>query len=541
MKKNIFLILFTIFTSFIHSQPDSRFRPFDWVLYHGSGVINSISEGYNYLYVGTEKGGLQRLNTFTMNFDEPITMAQGLKSNNVRAVHFDKETGFLWVATPDFLHYSFSREGNWFSINLESLGLGKYDLIKKIGSSIGYIWLELNSSYAKLDHTNGFLISVFSQPDELSIIWSSGLKFVDSKIKQTLLDFSYSDGWLFLNNGFVDKLGRRIDLSTYYYARHGNIFIGLENGAFFVGTDFMQEFRPLDFYINNYDISALEVFGDIIFVGSEDFINSKSITQIDTWNDTRISFNFEETINMSPTPIFSIKPYENELWVGGEDLLLFHDRNKDYWRTFGLESGIPTGKILDINIDSGYVWIASTGGLSRISRAEKKLDYAGFEYLFDNIPIYKIIDHDDHLWIGAWSGIYLYSKNSPELKRGIEIGQRYFDQKIVRVTAMREYEDSIYFVCDIGIIKYNLTSSMWDLIFNSVVYNNKTVNDIEVVGNNIFIGTVDSIVKINEKTGLVKEFNFPFIGRVNHIKIIEDNLWAGTNNGLIKFRWKASL
>jgi ligand-binding sensor domain-containing protein len=82
---------------------------------------------------------------------------------------------------------------------------------------------------------------------------------------------------------------------------------------------------------------------------------------------------------------------------------------------------------------------------------------------------------------------------------------------------------------------------MWDLIFNSVVYNNKTVNDIEVVGNNIFIGTVDSIVKINEKTGLVKEFNFPFIGRVNHIKIIEDNLWAGTNNGLIKFRWKASL
>lgn len=541
MKINDFFksIVFLILS--LYAQPDSRFRPFDWVLYHGSGKINSISEGYNFVYVGTEDGGIKRFNTFSLNFDDPITVAQGLKNNKIRAVHFDKETGCLWAATPKFLNYSFSREGNWFSVSLESLGLSRYEKIKKIGSSVGYIWLELNSTYVKLDHTNGSLISTYPRPDELSINWSSGTEPLNNKVKKILLEFSFSEGWMFLDNSLIDKLGRRFDIETYYHARHGSMFLGSENGTFFYGTDVMQVFHPINPDINNFDVSALGNFEDELFLGSIDYINSKSITQIDTWNQKIVSFDFEETINMTPTSVYAINASDNELWVGGEDLLLSYNREKDFWRTYGLETGIPTGKVLDINVDSSHVWIASSGGLSRISRKDKKIDPVGFEYLFSGMPVYQVKSQKDFLWIGAWSGIYLYSKLSPQLKNGMELGQRYFDQKITRVTAIKEFKDSVYIVGDLGIVKYDFDSSMWDLIFNAAIYKNKMVYDIEVNKNNIFIGTSDGITKINEKTGFVREFNFPFLKQVNDIVIIDNYLWAGTNGGLVKFKWKASL
>ena len=157
------------------------------------------------------------------------------------------------------------------------------------------------------------------------------------------------------------------------------------------------------------------------------------------------------------------------------------------------------------------------------------------------MPVYQVKNQKDFLWIGAWSGVYLYSKLSPQLRNGAEFGQRYFDQKITRVTAIKEYNDFVYIVGDLGIVKYDSNLLVWDLIFNAAIYDNKSVYDIEVNRSNIFIATSDGIIKINEKTGFVMEFNFPFLEQVNDIIIIDNYLWAGTNSGLVKFKWKTSL
>jgi hypothetical protein len=134
------IILLLILLNNIGAQPDSRFSPFDWVLYSGARKISSITEGFTFAYIGTESGGLKRFNLFGNYFDEPITTAQGLENNNITAVHFDKGTGLIWVSTPQHIQYSFSREGDWYSFDLQNLGLSRYDQIKQIGSSSNYIW-----------------------------------------------------------------------------------------------------------------------------------------------------------------------------------------------------------------------------------------------------------------------------------------------------------------------------------------------------------------------------------------------------------------
>ena len=539
IKGSICFVIY--YGSLLFCQPDSRFRPFDWVLYKGSGSINSISEGFNYAYIGTENGGVKRLNTFSLVFDEPITSAQGLKSNTATAVHFDTETGFLWVASTNHLQYSFSREGSWFPLTFESLGISRFDRIRKIGSSIGYIWLELKSSFVKIDHSNGNLIGVFSKPDEISIKWSSGPYDREKKMADIFLNYSFNNGWISTRTDLIDNLGRRSRITTGFIGKLGNIYVGNEYGTLFQTTKVMQTFDPIVPDIENFDISAIGQMNDILYLGSTDYINSKGLTQFNTWNNEIESFIFEETINMTPTPIFSINADENELWIGGDEILLFHDKKKNFWRTLGQERGLPSGEVLDILVDETHAWVASSRGLSRISRATKREDSAGFEYLFSEIPVYELENYGNDIWIGAWSGVYVYSKSSPQLKNSIEFGQKLFPELMLRITSMKKYDDAIYIACNVGIVKYSVNSSEWELIINAVQYQNKSIHSLEIKNNNVFLGTLDGLVKINKKTGSMKEYYFPFIGKVNEMVLLDNILWLGTSNGLIKFKWKTGI
>ena len=69
------------------SQPSTKYRPFDWLLFREHGRINSMSEGYEYLYIGTSNGGIHRYNLYGNQYDFPITTAQGLVNNNINSVH----------------------------------------------------------------------------------------------------------------------------------------------------------------------------------------------------------------------------------------------------------------------------------------------------------------------------------------------------------------------------------------------------------------------------------------------------------------------
>ena len=100
------------------------------MLFKEPGSINSISEGYEFLYIGTSHGGIYRYNLYGNQYDFPITTAQGLVSNNVNSVHFDHKTGIVWASSPGIIQYSYTREGNWRHIDFIDIGLTIKDRIK---------------------------------------------------------------------------------------------------------------------------------------------------------------------------------------------------------------------------------------------------------------------------------------------------------------------------------------------------------------------------------------------------------------------------
>ena len=92
---NIRIFLFFTQLSQLIGQPDSRFRPFDWVLYRGAGSISSITEGYTFAYIGTKMGGLKRFNLYSNNFEEPIfTFLKGIGISQI--IHIPNNFYRLW-------------------------------------------------------------------------------------------------------------------------------------------------------------------------------------------------------------------------------------------------------------------------------------------------------------------------------------------------------------------------------------------------------------------------------------------------------------
>ena len=538
---NYRIILLLILLNDLYGQPDSRFRPFDWVLYGGASTISSITEGYTFAYIGTGSGGLKRFNLYGNYFDEPITTAQGLKNNNITAVHFDKSTGLLWVSTPDHIQYSFSREGDWYAFDLQNLGLSKYDQVKQVGSSNSYIWLRARSSFVKLDHSSGTLIGIYPSPDELDIEWSSGKYTGQSDIKEILLNYHILDGWTLNGDQLLDRLGRISTISTGFIGNHGNVFLGSDNGVIFYGTTTMETLSPIIPDIENTDVLSLIYDGDELWIGSQDFVRSKGISNLDIRSFTSNMYSFEETINMTPSSIYSLYHSNYELWAGGEGLILYFDEKDDYWRTLGEGRGAPEGKIWDLYGDEIHIWAGSSSGIRRIDRATMSEDPTGIETYFEQRPVYDIEGIEDLIWIGSRMGLFIFSNDNPQLLQATDMGRKNFPERLYKITAIEEYNRVIYIVGEMGIAKFDMEEKEWDLLFPSGIYHSKTIYSMAVNDKHVFLGTDKGLMRINKRTGLIKDYLFPFIGQVNEIVLEDKTVWLGTTTGLVKFKWKRDL
>ena len=541
LHRFLFLLFVFFYISTLKGQPDSRFRPFDWVLYRGAGSITAITEGYTYAYIATESGGLKRFNLFGNNFEEPITSAQGLKDNQITATHFDMETGLIWVATPNHIQYSFSREGDWYARELQNLGLSRQDRIYQIGSTSNSIWLRARSSYVKLDHSSGILVGVYPTPDELDIVWSSGRYVGQTNLHEIFMNYTAMDGWILNGDEFIDPLGRRVEITTGLVARHGNVFVGTGDGTFFHGTTTMEAFYPMNPGITNTDVFGLYDDGNELWIGSADFIASKGISWLNPSSNESGVYEFEGTINMNPTSVYSLHVSNDELWAGGNELMLVYDMKEDSWRTLYEERGVPGGIIWDVYGDSTYIWVASSVGLRRIERATRREFPIGIENLFFNIPVYDIEGLDDDIWIGSRSGVFVFNKNNPQIQQAKDVGRKDFPELMIRITAIEEFDRVIYVAGEMGIAKFDPDEREWDLLFPSTVYHAKPVYSLVVNQKHLFLGTDDGLVRINKKTGFVREYNFPFIGQINELLLDGKILWIGSSQGLIKFKWKRDL
>ena len=537
----LFYFIFFLLAAIIFSQPRAKYRPFDWLLFKESGKINSLSEGFEYLYIATSTGGISRYSLYSNQYDFPITTAQGLASNNVNSVHFDHNTGILWASSPGVIQYSYTREGNWRHIDFIDIGLTIKDRITMIGNSDNYIWARANTVYVKMDKSSGILAGIYPMPDEINIKWSSGQYLNNNKIADILNNYTIMSGWMVSGSQFIDNYGRYIDITSGLIGANNDVWIGSSDGTLFHGNKTMEAIYPTEFGIRGSNINALLVNNDNVWIGSKNYNIGRGVTRLNTNNFQADHYDFDITVNMSLTEVHSFYHFENNLWVGGNGVVLTFDKDENYWRTLGEDRGIPNGDLTSMVGDSNYVWLGSYYGIRQIDRKTKREEQMGFEYLFYNHPVYDLAINDFGVWIGSRTGIYLYDKNNPQIMNALSIGDSYLDFPVSRVTSICQEKNVIYFATNIGVVTFDLEVQVWDLLISVAKYRDNVVSDMIVIGKFCFIGTEQGLFRINMKSHRVREYDFDFIGSVNALEHIDKHLWIGSSEGLIRFKWRKDL
>ena len=535
---NYHILLLTL-TSLIFSQPENRFLPFDWVQYRQTGKINSISFSERYAYIGTQLGGLQRFNLLSNRFEDPITRAQGLKSNTINAVH-RASNGVLWVATPIGVEYSLSEEGDWRYIGRDILRLPFGEVIYRIGESEQDIWLETSTLVYRLDSITGVVTGIMPNPD-VSVLWSSGLMRFQTDLSNLFFDYSILNGWMTDLRSLFSPNGKQMRVTTIARTMMKEMWLGTEDGTFFKGDNTMKTFSPFRFSLANNDIQDIE--GEYSFwLGGRLSQFSSGVSYFDVDRNINDEFTFNDNINMDRTSIYSIINLKNEIWFGGEDAIIVYNIKKDFWRTYNINIGTDKSWVNSFLKIDDQIWLATHNGIVILNQDNKsQIDNEIVDYFLNNI-IYELVRANDHIFIASESGLYIYDIQNNKIYDLESFGYRsesfIFPSNHFDYTAITKNKDNIYFANQSGIISFNLSDRSWSNAVESSIYGALEVRSIALAKEKIFIATVNGLVQYDMKKNSLEIFNYKFMGSINDMYIKGSKIWLGTSQGLISYRYR---
>ena len=526
-------------------QPSSRHDPFDWIIYRKPGTIRSFAEGFSYIYIGTESAGIYRYSIYGDRFEAPITRAQGLASNEIIAIHFDKRTGTLWAATDESLDYTYTREGNWSSNKLDSYNLLSGVKIEQLGSSENYLWALAGTLYLKLDRVSGIFLGSMPFPDEMEINWSSGPIRYAEGINDLLMEYSVMDGWLLNLDTFISPFGKTVRATTIYKGSTNALWVGTDSGIIFQGDPYMKSFYPLTYGLANTDVQAM-TYEFPSWVGGRTYPGDPSaVTLADPERGYFTWFEGETAINVDQLEVFGNCIVGNEVWFGGQNAIYVYNQKDDFWRTLDAARGLPVGRIKALEPDTHFVWVASAYEIEKINIKTKRSEASVLSSSLQNNFIHDIALINNKLWVSTEYMLFCYDINSETLLPFRYVGN--VDAIIERIEPMTKIfalhadETKLYVGTNQGIIAYNIVNSSWELIAEPTIYNNDFVRELNVYKKQLFIITERGLIRLHMKKQFQQQYNYPFIVNVNDLYVTRDRLWLATDNGLIQFSWKKDL
>jgi len=544
--RNIFILFFALF-HFIRGQFEPRYDPFDWIIFTKPGAITSISEGYSYIYFGTEMGGVLRYHIYANKMDFPLTMAQGLSSNRIQSVHFDFESGVLWVATDKGLDYSHMREGGWTHLKKRDIGMGMNNPVKKVGSSQRYLWIQSNNSFLKLDQNSGNFLSVMSHPDDEKINWSASSSIENIKLEHPIDSYIMMEGWIYNSGILIDPSGRSKSISTFYSSRYGDVWMGINDGTIFKGDYHMETFYPITYGLAETNVSALNLSESGTWIAGNSN-PSLGITYLNPEQNYYHLYEYEVNINMPPQKIYSLLSLKDEIWFGGELGILIYNTNRDYWRILDESKINLKGSITTMAWDSSFVWIGSNYGISRVNPVSKRAEIVGsvegvsFESFFKNESIYDIEYIEKKIWIGTEYGLFIYDDMSESIYDFRKFGNFSIlggeENQFSEFWEIEKYKNVVYFATKQGIISYNTLTGYWNMLFRSHSIRQQRVTSMAFNDRYGFFGTNFSLLKFDFKHLFIDEYSYPIIGQINELSLEDDQLWIGSSQGLIRYLWK---
>ena len=527
INKFFFLSLFLI--NILHAQADQRFDIFDWEIIGNNGSINSISEGYQYIFFATNGNGILRFNKFSRKFDQSLYLGQGIKSKKIKHVYFDKYTGILWSVGDKSLEFTSSREGNWNQVNYDRLSIKSYNDIQDLGSSSNYLWVRTLSSYLKLDHVSGTFLGLFPYPDE-QVFWGD----FNYRNNLTVKDFAFEDffvenGWLLTNQGASDQNGTFSKYISFLETESEFSWIGLSNGYILALDNFSKTVSPIS-KGTEFTIPFTMSFNDKLWVAGIGNSNYNALYVINKDFNEERNFKNSNYSNFSYSDIYSSKAFSEEVWLGSEGSVIIYNQRKDFFRTLGYDKGIPVERVEFIESLDNKVYIGSRNDLIVIDKSSKKIIDSQISDLIkkNNLFIDDLKVIGNIIFLISSGKVYQFNSNEQ-----ININQySNFSLDQFKPYAVYGNNNSKYFVSERGIV-----NNINEKVIPSSLYFNYRVSDIVLADNYMYIGTTGGLAIYDIKENQLHNFfDFTFLKNIFDMEQINEFLVLLTSSGLVKLK-----
>ena len=529
------------------SQKDIKFHPWDWVTFSESQIINSITEGNEYIYFATN-GGILRYNFFGNYWDYPISTSQGLNSNFVNSIYYDLNTNILWASTKNTLHYSNNKGESWNQINNVN-----FDNIKRIGGDKEYLYCVNNSFIIKINNFSGDIIEYITKINQNdNIRWSSPIILDIDIIKNKINNFAFLDGWYFNANNYIvgPKLSDKHKITTFFSDSFGDIWIGTNKGYVFKGSNQLLILELVYKGLTISNISDLKIWKNKLWISGNNQYNLESSINLFNYNDFKSEiFTSKNEINFNFNLIYKIKKILNEWYFLSFDGIQIFEPNKENW--FFLNK---SQKYFDYNYensisnDDQYIYLGNKNGINRFDINSFEFNYWPVSQKIGNNPIEEIYWDGRNLWICSKMRIWRWVKEADFLTEYSSYNNNITTDFFILespVESITSSNDKIFFAEKTNLLIIDKTNFTW----KRVKYNRKLISakvfEIEYFKNNqkeeiIWFATNKGVFLINlskkyqldfeEKNGLSSNF-------VSSIEIINNEIWFGTSSGLCRFNW----
>ncbi|MGQ9561584.1 MAG: ligand-binding sensor domain-containing protein [Candidatus Oleimicrobiaceae bacterium] len=513
---------------------NASYAPGDWITYPVLRYVQAAALGDQHVYFGTT-GGVARFDRFRNRWDYPLTVSNGLADDNILCVAYDVSTGLLWCATSVSVAYLEPSSQVWTNFFYDEVGCPSADRVVSIGFARRQVWLETQENHLLVGDPSGFAPAAEDPPEE--VVWFG------ARAPRPKLPHLFAEVGLFYDaRGLLQDVNlRQFPITCWVDDPWQVLWIG--SWGLGAGRGDLKSYRltMLPIGLCQRDARVVARQGKEFWIGGGDEDQMPGVT---LWDGADSWSYFEPRLLMGfrSARVNSIAPCPQEVWLGTDQGLVWFDRARQLWKTFGKTELLPDERVNDVLVDSLYVWAATRRGVTRYLRSSLRTDSLVAQLVqwpaLGDVAVYDLARTQNLIWMGTEYGIYVYDcagdsggfYSAPEgpLSRP--------------VTAVASCGQEVWFGTPETVEGFDMRSRSWFRPPARLLQTGGRVNRIAADTSAVWATTDNGVLKYDRKRKRWRLFTVEDglpSNEVFSVCLDGDYVWFGTRRGLTRFYWNS--
>lgn len=496
------------------------YREGDWVTYSEFREVSAISYDVRYVYFGSA-GGIARYDKSLDRWVEPISVSDGLISNEILVCGYDTYSDCLWIVTPQGIQRYNPSVGNSdvFPAVKQSVLW-----IHSIGIGEEAVWFASDREVIQFRREDEAWIWQVRAPSD--VVWwgRKSLAALDSS------RYAFLSPYYFMDNDFV-----RYEITA---VARGDRYL-------WVGTDGYGAWR-YDFFTFQGEhllygpakkrVDCIAIDGDNLWMGGMEG-ESRGITLWDRKNEEFRYFDSFHISGLNSENVYAIEVAGDFVGFGTDEGVSLYNKKNDGWRTYTIFEGLRSNDVISLERDSCYLFCGTDYGLGVLDTRSRDLEFAP---QLGDLRINDVVGSGDTILFATESGVFFIDKRDTSWKQlsspdnSLEFG----------TTRIAVDSCGFWFGTYDGVVSYQREDGVWDRWTVADHVHIGKVLALAVDDSNVWVGTRRGVLRFSRSKGRWSAYTTqdglpdPVI---LSILLDGDYVWFGSSQGLTRFHWKSPL